>query len=173
VHQIEISLSELDPPGAAGYRDRAAALVGQIESLRSATETAVATIPPANRKLVVYHDAWSYFGRRFGVPVVGAIQPANFSEPSAAEVRAVIQEVKKANVPAFFGSEVFPSDVLATIAEETGARYVADLSDDRLPGKPGDPEHGYVGMMVQNVRAIVTALGGDARALDAADPKKR
>jgi ABC-type Zn uptake system ZnuABC Zn-binding protein ZnuA len=173
VREIERALVELDPPGADGYRERAAALLGQIDSLRSAIQTAVGTVPAANRKLVVYHDAWSYFGRRFGIPVVGAVQPTNFSEPSAAEVRAIIQQVRQARVPAFFGSEVFPSDVLATIAEETGARYFADLSDDRLPGRPGDPEHSYVGMMVENTRTIVNALGGNAGALDAVDPKKR
>jgi ABC-type Zn uptake system ZnuABC Zn-binding protein ZnuA len=173
VREIERALIELDPPGADGYRQRATALVGEIESLRTAIEAAVDTIPPANRKLVVYHDAWSYFGRRFGIPVVGSVQPANFSEPSAAEVRAIIQQVRQARVPAFFGSEVFPSDVLATIAEETGARYFADLSDDKLPGRPGAPEHGYVGMMVDNARTIVNALGGNAGALDPVDPKKR
>jgi ABC-type Zn uptake system ZnuABC Zn-binding protein ZnuA len=88
-------------------------------------------------------------------------------------VRATIEQVKAAKVPAFFGSEVFPSDVLDTIAEETGAKYVADLSDDRLPGQPGAPEHGYIGMMVQNTRIIVDALGGDAGLLDSVDPTKR
>jgi ABC-type Zn uptake system ZnuABC Zn-binding protein ZnuA len=73
-------------------------------------------------------------------------------------------------VPAFFGSEVFPSDVLQAIEAESGARYVADLSDDKLPGEPGSPEHSYVGMMVANTRTIVTALGGDPAALDAILP---
>ena len=162
-------LAEADPAGAAGYRRRAAALSSELDRLDAAVRAAVATIPQPNRKLVVYHDSWSYFGRRYGLPVLGAIQPTDFSEPSAAEVRATIDQVRAAGVPAFFGSEVFPSDVLDTIAEETGARYVADLSDDRLPGDPGDPEHSYVGMMVANTRAIVSALGGDASPLAAVD----
>jgi ABC-type Zn uptake system ZnuABC Zn-binding protein ZnuA len=73
-------------------------------------------------------------------------------------------------VPAFFGSEVFPSDVLEAIEAESGAQYVADLSDDQLPGEPGSPEHSYVGMMVANTRSIVTALGGDPSALDLVTP---
>jgi ABC-type Zn uptake system ZnuABC Zn-binding protein ZnuA len=136
----------------------------------AAFRTALATIPEANRKLVVYHDSWSYFGRRYGLPVVGAIQPTDFSEPSAAELRATIDEVRAQGVPAFFGSEVFPSDVLQAIEAESGARYVADLSDDKLPGEPGSPEHSYVGMMVANTRTIVAALGGDPSALDAILP---
>lgn len=170
VDRIAEILAEVDPDDAAGHRERAAALLAEIEALDTAFAAVIETIPEANRKLVVYHDSWSYFGRRFGLPVIGAIQPTDFSEPSAAELRSTIEEVRAAGVPAFFGSEVFPSDVLEVIEEESGAAYVADLSDDAMPGEPGDPEHSYVGMMVANVRTIVTALGGDASGLDAVDP---
>lgn len=167
VERISEILSEFDPPNAAGYSERAAAVKGQLEQMDATFVTALATIPPENRKMVVYHDSWSYFGRRYSIPVVGAIQPTDFSEPSASELRATIEEVRAAGVPAFFGSEVFPSDVLEVIEAESGATYVADLSDDRLPGEPGSPEHSYQGMMLANTRTIVQALGGDPAALDA------
>jgi len=166
VGEIARILSATDPDGAAGYGERATALSAQLEQMDAAFETALATIPQENRKLVVYHDSWSYYGRRYGIPVIGAIQPTDFSEPSAAELRDTIEQVRAAAVPAFFGSEVFPSDVLDVIAEESGAAYVSDLSDDELPGEPGSPEHSYVGMMVANTRSIVSALGGNPSALD-------
>ena len=166
VDRIAEILAEHDPNGAAGYEQRAAEYTAQLEAMDEAFQTALATIPDENRQLVVYHDSWSYYGRRYSLPVVGAIQPTDFSEPSAAELRDTIEQVRAAGVPAFFGSEVFPSDVLEAIEAETGATYVADLSDDRLPGEPGAPEHSYVGMMLQNTRIIVEALGGDASALD-------
>jgi ABC-type Zn uptake system ZnuABC Zn-binding protein ZnuA len=166
VGEIARILSATDPDGAAGYGERAAALSAQIDQMGAVFQTALATIPQENRKLVVYHDSWSYYGRRYGIPVIGAIQPTDFSEPSAAELRDTIEQVRAAGVPAFFGSEVFPSDVLDVIADESGAAYVSDLSDDELPGEPGSPEHSYVGMMVANTRSIVTALGGDPSALD-------
>jgi ABC-type Zn uptake system ZnuABC Zn-binding protein ZnuA len=167
VERISEILADNDPTNAATYTERAAAVTAQLQQMDAAFVTALATIPEANRKMVVYHDSWSYFGRRYNVPVIGAIQPTDFSEPSAAELRSTIEEVKAAGVPAFFGSEVFPSDVLEVIEAESGAAYVADLSDDRLPGEPGTPEHSYQGMMLANTRTIVEALGGDASALDA------
>ena len=170
VNRIAEVLSGFDPSDADGYSARAASLVAQLQQMDQMFRSAIATIPEQNRKLVVYHDSWSYFGRRYGLPVVGAIQPTDFSEPSAAELRATIDQVRAAGVPAFFGSEVFPSDVLEVIEQESGAEYVADLSDDRLPGDPGTPVHTYIGMMVANTRAIVTALGGDATSLNAIDP---
>ena len=166
VERISEILSDYDAANAAAYAERAATLTTQLEQMDAAFVTALATIPSANRKMVVYHDSWSYFGRRYSIPVVGAIQPTDFSEPSAAELRATIEEVRAAGVPAFFGSEVFPSDVLEVIEAESGATYVADLSDDQLPGEPGSPEHSYQGMMLANTRTIVEALGGDPSALD-------
>lgn len=167
VERISQILSEYDTANAAGYAERAAALTAELGQLDATFVTALTTIPSENRQMVVYHDSWSYYGRRYNIPVVGAIQPTDFSEPSAAELRSTIEEVRAAGVPAFFGSEVFPSDVLEVIEAESGATYVADLSDDRLPGEPGSPEHSYQGMMLANTRTIVQALGGDPAALDA------
>jgi ABC-type Zn uptake system ZnuABC Zn-binding protein ZnuA len=72
-------------------------------------------------------------------------------------------------VPAIFGSEAFPSPVLAQIGRETGVRYVDTLRDDDLPGEPGDAEHSYLALMRSNVVTMVEALGGDAGALEALD----
>ena len=99
--------------------------------------------------------------------VIGAIQPADFSEPSAQEVASLIDQINAQHVPAIFGSEVFPSPVLEQIAQETGAKYEDSLRDDDLPGDPGQPEHSYVGLMLYDVRTMVTDLGGDPSALDA------
>lgn len=160
-------LSNADPKGAETYAKNAADLIAQINRLHDAITGATATVPEANRKLVVYHDAWAYFARRYGYQMIGALQVANFAEPSAGEVRAMIDQIRAESVPAFFGSEVFPSDVLRAVEEEAKARYVPDLADDRLPGKQGEPIHSYVGMMLTNAKLIVANLGGDIAALTA------
>jgi ABC-type Zn uptake system ZnuABC Zn-binding protein ZnuA len=172
VRHIAAALSRVDPDGAEDYEANAEEVITELEALDAAIADALATVPEANRKLVTYHDGWSYFARRYGLELVFAIQPADFSEPSAHEVRHIIDQIRAESIPAVFGSEVFPSDVLAVIAEETGAEYVADLSDDELPGEPGDPEHSYVGMMVRNIQLMVAALGGDPAPLDPVVPAR-
>lgn len=57
-------------------------MAGELRAVDAAIKTAVDTIPPENRKLVVYHDAWVYFARRYDLTMVGTIQPADFSEPA-------------------------------------------------------------------------------------------
>jgi ABC-type Zn uptake system ZnuABC Zn-binding protein ZnuA len=170
VDEIRQQLSLLDPEGADQYATNAAAYSARLQALHEATVAATATVPEAARTLVVYHDSWSYSGRTYGYRVLGALQAADFAEPSAAEVRDMVEQVRAAGVPAFFGAAVFPTEVLERVSEEAGVPYVADLADDELPGDPGDAEHGYLGMMVANVRHIVTSLGGDASALDGLVP---
>ena len=162
-------LSKVDPDGADYYANNAERLIARLWDLDDAIADATATIPEAHRKLITYHDSFPYFAPRYGLEIIGAIQPSDFSEPSPREVADLIQQIRDAGVPAIFGSEVFPSEVLDTIASEAGAVQVSTLSDDDLPGEPGDPENTLVGMMVENVRTMVTVLGGDASALDGFD----
>lgn len=154
------------PAGAQTFRTNTTAYVALLQRLDTAVQTAVNTIPDKNRVLLTYHDSFAYFAKDYGMRVVGAIQPADFSEPSGKEVAALIAQIKAQHVPAIFGSEVFPSPVLAQISRDTGAKYEASLRDDDLPGDVGGPDHSYVGLMVYDVRTIVTDLGGSASALD-------
>lgn len=162
---VLVAVSGLDPGRAAEYGDRYERFADRLDELDRAIVRAWETVPRERRKLVTYHDSWPYFARRYDVEVTAAVQPADFSEPSAAEVRRIIDQVRAAEVPAIFGSEVFASDVLERIAEETDAEYVDELRDDDLPGEPGDPEHSYIGMMIENVATMVGALGGDPSAV--------
>lgn len=164
------SLIAADPDGTDTYTVNRDSYVAELQALDAATRTALETIPEEDRTLVVYHDSWSYFAKNYGFEVMGALQAVDFSEPSAAEMRNMVGQVQSAGVSGFFGSTVFPTSVLEQVASESDVDYVGNLSDDALPGEPGDPEHTYIGMMVDNVRTIVDGLGGDSSALDPVDP---
>jgi ABC-type Zn uptake system ZnuABC Zn-binding protein ZnuA len=167
---IRDALVARDPIHQASYTERTQRYTERLRALDQAIEAASATIPPANRKLLTYHDSFAYFAPRYGLHVIGAIEPSSFSEPRPQDVARVIQQLKREKVPAIFGSEVFPSKVLDQIGKEAGVKYIDTLRDDDLPGKPDAPEHSYIGMMLEDVRTVVTALGGDAEALKGIDP---
>ena len=155
------TLVKRDAANADYYNKNYAAFKARIEVLDQAIKDAIALIPEANRKLLTYHDSFAYFAPRYGMTVIGAIQPSDFAEPSAKEVAALIQQVKDEKVPAIFGSEVFPSPVLDQIAKEAGAVYVDTLRDDDLPGQPGETNHSYLGIMRDDVATMAKALGGN------------
>jgi ABC-type Zn uptake system ZnuABC Zn-binding protein ZnuA len=158
---VRDTMSALDPAGAPFYGANQARFAAVIDELDRAIAASIATIPAHSRKLVTYHDSFAYFSRRYGIPVIGAVQPSDFAEPSPREVQALVEQVRAEKVPAVFGSEVFPSKVAEEVARESGARFVDALRDDVLPGRPGDPDHTYAGMLAHDVAVITEALGGD------------
>lgn len=166
---IRDALAARDPANADAYAANYDAFAGRIDALDKAIQATVDSIPEANRRLLTYHDSWAYFAPRYGMTVIGAIQPSDFAEPSARDVADLIQQIRAEQVPAIFGSEVFPSPVLEQIARESGAVYVDDLRDDDLPGAPGGANHSYIGLMVENLRIMAEALGGDPALMTGVD----
>ena len=155
------ALARRDPANADYYRKNHDAFKARIEALDKAIMETIHSIPAANRRLLTYHDSFAYFAPRYGMTVIGAIQPSDFAEPSAQDIANLITQLKAEKVPAIFGSEVFPSPVLDQIAKEAGVQYVDTLRDDDLPGKPGDANHSYLGLMVEDVKIMAMALGGN------------
>jgi ABC-type Zn uptake system ZnuABC Zn-binding protein ZnuA len=164
---VAADLSARDPANAAAYGANLAALATQIDALDAAMRTSFATIP--RRALLTYHDAYAYFAATYDWEIIGAVQVADFAEPTPAEVAGLIEQVRAAGVPAIFGSEVFPSPVLEQIGAEAGVRYVDVLRDDDLPGAPGDADHSWLGLVRFDFVTMTEALGGDATALRALD----
>lgn len=166
---VRDKLSERDPDHAADYNTNYELFAERIATLDEAIKATVASIPEEDRKLLTYHDSWAYFAPLYGMTVVGAIQPSDFAEPSARDVAELITQIREEQVPAIFGSEVFPSPILEQIAKESGANYVDDLRDDDLPGEPGDDNHSFLGLMTENMRIMAEALGGDPSLMDSVD----
>ena len=164
---IRDQVSAMDHGNAAVYHRHATDYLAQLAHLDHCIAEGLGTLAPQQRKLLTYHDSWPYFARRYGLTVVGAVQPANFSEPAPREVARLIDQLRREQVPAVFGSEVFPSKVLQKIATEAGVRYVTTLRDDALPGQPGEADHSYIGMMQHNVATMLDALGGTSAAFTA------
>ena len=155
----------IDPECAEQFEENYIEFAALVDDFDAAITEAFETIPEDQRKLVTYHDAYAYFAETYGWNVIGAVQPADFGEPTPSEVVELIEQIEAEDVPVVFGSEVFPSPVLEQIANETGAEYIDDLRDDDLPGEPGDADHSWLGLMKFNFITMTEALGGDATVL--------
>ena len=167
--QIRDVLVRRDPANAAYFEANHEQFVARAQALSDALEADQATIPDGKKLLVTYHDAYAYFAKDYGWTVVGAVQPSNFEDPQPKEIARLVDQIRAQQVPVIFGSEVFPSDVLQQIADETGARYEESLRDDDLPGAPGEPDHSWLGLMRYDYRTMIQGLGGTTTALDALD----
>lgn len=156
-----------DPKHADYYSENFIRFDKKAAELANALRKDQATVPAGNLKLLTYHDAYAYFAKDFGWEIIGAVQPKNFSDPTPAEVAALIEQVKSQKVPTIFGSEVFPSKVLEEIGRATGAKYEASLRDDDLPGAPGESDHSWLGLMKYDYITMVKGLGGTTKNLEA------
>ncbi len=164
---VRDTMSQLDPDNAETYATNTAEFEELIAGFDEAMRTAFDTIPEGNKKLLTYHDAYAYFAQTYGWEVIGAIQVSDFEDPTPRELTDLIEQVRAEDVPAIFGSEVFPSPVLEQIGREADVAYVDVLRDDDLPGEPGESEHSWLGLMRFDYVTMTEALGGDPSALEA------
>lgn len=156
VPAIGAKLAELDAAGAAAYEANAAAYVEEILTLDAANQEKVSTVPSEHRKLVTFHDAFPYFARHYGFELVGVIVDSVGQEPTSADLAALVQTVKAADVGAVFSEAQFSPELARTLADEAGVtRVVTTLYNDTVGPPPTDT---YLKMMEWNVDQIVGAL---------------
>lgn len=157
VLQIRDALAALDPAGGPEYARRAAEAVDRLRRLDAWIAAQVATIPPERRKLVTTHDAYRYFGRRYGIVVLDTVWGITTEEePSAHELARLFANLRVHGVPAFVETTINPK-LMEEIAAQAGVRIGGPLYADAL-GPPGSGADTYVGMMEHNVRTLVAAL---------------
>ena len=154
--KIVNALSAAAPADRATFEANAAAYAKELTALDAELAAQVATIPPANRKLVTFHDAFPYFARHFGFDLVGVVLANVGQEPTAADLANLVDRVRAANVPAVFSEAQFNPKLAQTLADEAGIhRVVTTLYNDALGPPPADT---YPGMMRWNMQQIVDAL---------------
>ncbi|ANY18456.1 metal ABC transporter substrate-binding protein [Bordetella pseudohinzii] len=151
------ALGQVDPAHAEQYRQRAEAYVARLQALETKARQIFAAIPEARRKVVSTHDAFGYFGDAYGVRFIPVAGLSTLSEPSAAGFAAVIERVKREQVPAIFVENIGNARLAEQIARESGTRLGGTLYSDAL-AKPGQAGATYVGMFEWNVQQLAEAL---------------
>jgi ABC-type Zn uptake system ZnuABC Zn-binding protein ZnuA len=163
VHMVGVirdRLAEADPPNADNYRANAAAYLDRLNALDAWVAAKVATLPKVKRKLVTSHDTFGYFADRHGFEVVGTVLASvstEASDPSPATFAKLVEEVKRAKVPAIFAENVHNPKLMERLATEAGVKLAPPLFTDAL-GKPGSEGDTYEKMVRHNVTTIVEAL---------------
>ena len=159
VRNIADALATRDPENRSGYEQRAAAYTTVLEETDREIAAIISTIPAANRKMVTDHDAFGYFIERYGLTFLGAVIPGTTTqeEPSAKEIAALTDLIRKEGVRAIFAEETVDSKVAREIAKDTGAKIIDDLFGDSL-GIPGSGAETVHGMLLANAKKIADAL---------------
>lgn len=165
---VESALSELLPSQADQLTERRLAYEQQLIQLDTYAREAIATIPADRRTLVTSHDAFNYFGRAYGLEVLGVQGLSTESEAGLLRVNELVQLLIEQKLPAVFvESSVSPKNISALVegaaAGDHKVTIGGELFSDAM-GPSGTVEGTYLGMIDHNVTTVVRALGGEADA---------
>lgn len=158
---VREALIQADPTHAAAYQANAEAYLTQLQDLDTWIIAEVKKLPADKRQLVTSHDTFGYFAERYGFEVVGTALGAVSTEgadPSAAEVAALVEDIRSTGVHAIFAENVHNAALMQQIATEARVTLAPALYTDAL-GEPGSAGDTYIALMRYNVTVIVTALG--------------
>jgi len=156
VAKIGDALIAADAPHAAAYRSATDAYESQLDALRARTQQKIATIPAQQRTMIVFHNAFDYYARRFGLRVVGAIEPIPGADPNPAHLADLVRIARAQHVRAVFAEHEYSDKLALTLAASAGGLKVAFLYDDSLGTDAA--VNTYIGMIDTDTDTIVQSL---------------
>ena len=134
----------------------AAHSVATTARARHANASPVASIPPAQRTMIVFHNAFDYYARRFPAVIQRWMAPTAGAEPNPAHIADLVRLARTEHVAAVFAEHEYSDKLALTLAASAGGLKVAFLYDDSLG--TGPPVNTYIGMIDTDSDTIASAL---------------
>lgn len=153
VREMARVLSEIEPDHAAAFNANAARTITELETLTSRISSALA--PLHDRPFVVFHDAYQYFERRFGLKAVGSITISPEVPPSAKRLSDIRSKLSKLEAACVFAEPQFQSSLVAAVIEGTSA-HAGTLDPEGALVDPGPA--GYVTLLDNLARGLSACL---------------
>ena len=157
VRNIAAALIRLDPADEAGYRARAAAYTKEIQAVDDWARGEIAGVPTAKRRALASHDSLQYIANAYGITLLAVNGWTNNSEPSAAELAKLAQQIPSTRVKALFLDSITDPRAIERIASETGAAIGGTLYGDSLSLAGGEADS-YIKMLRHDVSTLKAGM---------------
>jgi zinc/manganese transport system substrate-binding protein len=157
VKNITDALVRVDPANADDYRTRAAAYTQQLRILDSWAHTEMEAVPTAKRRVLASHDSLQYLATAFGITMISVNGWTNKSEPSAADLARLTDQIRREHVKALFLDSITDPRAMERVSKETGAIIGGTLYGDAL-SRPGGEAGSYTDMIRHDVTALKTGM---------------
>jgi zinc/manganese transport system substrate-binding protein len=157
VRAIADGLASADPANGAAYRESAERYVARIAQAGAWIETTLAPIPAGQRRIITTHDAFGYYGARYGVEFLAAEGISTEFEPSAKAIAALVAQIKRERVRAVFIENMTSPRMAQMLARETGAMLGGTVYSDAL-SPAGGPAASYLEMLHYNTTLFAAAM---------------
>lgn len=162
MEHVANELARIDEDTAGYYWGNFIAYKAQVEDLDQFVRSSLASISDSARVLITSHDAFSYFGKRYGLEVKGIQGVSTLSEVGLKDISNMVDFVIERKIKSIF-IETSTSDKTAQSivdgAKDKGYDLALEgpLFSDAL-GEPDSEGGTYIGMLRTNVRVIVEGL---------------
>ena len=113
-------------------------------------------LPYRGSKVVGDHNLWPYFARRFGILMIGFLEPKPGISPTTKHLQALVEQIKAEGVKVILSSPYFEIRYAQFVSKNTGAKIVSLAH--QVGSRPGTDN--YFSMIDYNVRQLVTAFSG-------------
>jgi manganese/zinc/iron transport system substrate-binding protein len=165
VDAVATALCQQDPAHCETYKENAKVYNEQLEKLHKYALSAIGSIPINQRVLITAHDAFNYFGRAYGIEVVGIQGLSTESEAGIEDVNRLVKMLVDRGITAVFvESSVSDRNVNALIEGANAKGHTVTIGgrlfSDAM-GQGGTYEGTYIGMLDHNITTIASALGGN------------
>lgn len=144
-----------DPANAAAYGANAKAFAASLDATTAGIITELA--PVKDRPFIVFHDAYQYFERRFGLLAAGSITDISARAPSAERLKGIRDKLAASKAVCVFREPQYDDKVVTTVTEGSNARggVLDPLGAGLIPGPAAYSE------LLQNLAASIrTCLAG-------------
>lgn len=157
VHNIAAALARLDITNAGDYRSNASTYTREIQAFDDWARKEMASVPVARRRVLTSHDSLQYLANAYGITLLTINGWTNKSEPSAAELVKLAQQVRITHVKALFLDSITDPRSMQRIADETGAVIGGTIYGDALSAVGGEADN-YLGMMRHDIATLKTGM---------------
>jgi len=159
VKNIADAFCAADKDGCDTYKANADAYTQKLAQTERDVKETIASIPEDKRTIITSHDAFGYFEHEYGLTFLAPEGISTEAEASAADVAALIRQVKEDKASAVFVENITNARLIEQIASETGLKVGGTLYSDALSPADG-PASTYIDMMHHNVATIKGAIVG-------------
>ena len=149
---IADKLARVAPADAAYFAARYADFDKRLAEAEKRWDAMMA--PYKGLKIVTYHRSWPNFADRFGLDVIGYVEPRPGIPPSPGHTIDLIAEMKRLNVKILLVEPYFDLKTPQSIGRETGARVLV-----MSPSVGGEKEiTDYIKLFDYDLGLLVTAI---------------
>lgn len=152
VGNIRDGLIKIDPSNSERYNENATLYIKKLESLKNQIHSELDNLQ--NRDIVTFHEAFPYFAKEFNLNIVGVISAEPDNEPSAKELKDIIEIVNKYGVKSLFVEPQYQDNAAKIVADETGAKIYTLNS----ASSGEDSKDSYINTMKVNLNVLKEAL---------------